>query len=112
MTAKCSLECLKSRDGDFLNNVDFCNVEEVPRLPYKNSMFQKTWNATYIHSAMWRWLPIGDLFVDVFSSRDIDAYIDVHEIGAVKEWLSSKEPGHIMRDHPQHGTCLLGTFKK
>ena len=56
----------------------------------------------------WRWLPIGDSFVDAFSSRDSDSFILQREVDSVKLWLKSDKVGHIMRDHPQHGTTILG----
>ena len=46
---------------------------------------------------MWRWFPIGDSFVDVFSSRDTDSYIIQREIDSVNAWLESDKVGHIMR---------------
>ena len=45
----------------------------------------------------WRWLPIGDSFVDIFSSRDSDSYFLQREVDSVNVWLSSNKPGHIMR---------------
>jgi hypothetical protein len=29
-------------------------------------------------------------------------------VAAVNEWLNSSLPFHIMRDHPDHGTYILG----
>jgi hypothetical protein len=30
------------------------------------------------------------------------------EVAAVQQWMMSDLPFHIMRDHPQHGTSILG----
>ena len=47
--------------------------------------------------------------VELFASRDLDSRISAREAAAVKEWQEdSNEPIHAMRDHPAHGTSLLG----
>ena len=63
---------------------------------------------TYVHSSMWRYLAIGDPFIDAFMSRDLDMEIFEREIMAVNEWLGSDKAGHIMRDNPYHRTEILG----
>ena len=41
--------------------------------------------------------------------RDVDSHINEREQAAVLEWQSqSQEPLHIMRDHPDHNTEILG----
>jgi hypothetical protein len=30
------------------------------------------------------------------------------EVAAVEDWLNSSLPFHAMRDHPAHGTAILG----
>ncbi len=57
----------------------------------------KTWSAWYIHKMMWRWLPIGDDFVSIFSSRDLDSILHQREVDAVEFWMKSNKPAHIMR---------------
>ena len=90
---KCELECLKDNNGNYIDNVDFCNIESMPiKGDAKN-----TWNGSFIHAMMWRWFPIGDSYVDVFSSRDSDSVILEREVDASKQWLASGKPGHIMR---------------
>ena len=91
-STKCEIECLK-HEGELIDIVDFCDIERMPDL----SENYLTWNASYIHSAMWRWLTFGDHFVDVFSSRDIDGMIFQREIDSVNVWLNSTRFGHIMR---------------
>ncbi len=104
-TAKCDMECLKDANGVPLDNLDFCNVEYM--IGNQNPLFQHqnwfnnskkiTWNASYINAYMWRWFPIGDLFVDVFNSRDSDSKILQREVDSVNVWLKSDKVGHIMR---------------
>lgn len=49
-----------------------------------------------------------DEFVDEWHSRDLDASILPREVEAVKEWILSNYSVHVMRDHPDHGTDILG----
>ena len=90
---KCELECLKDENNVLIDNTDFCNIQNMPM----KGSFNKTWNAKYIHSMMWRWFPIGDTFVKIFSSRDTDSIIIQREIDSVNVWFNSNKPGHIMR---------------
>jgi hypothetical protein len=95
----CELECLEDADGALIDNSDFCNVNDI-NLKLKN--IEKTnndskLNANYIHSMKWRWFPIGDSFVDIYSSRDSDSCIIQREIDSVNVWLNSSLVGHIMR---------------
>lgn len=95
----CEKQCLTKRSRDpnathddiYYDNIDFCDVE---KLPYG---FESTWSATYMIPMSWRWLPVGDSFVDVFVSRDTDSCINERETSAVNEWLASNTLFHIMR---------------
>lgn len=54
----------------------------------------------------WRFLAAdGD---DIVVSRDTDSRPSWREVHAVDEWLNSDKDFHIMRDHPYHGTAILG----
>lgn len=86
----CQIECLRE-ENILYDNVDFCNIE---RLPYDTT---KTWNASYMHGMTWRWLPIGDSFIDYFGSRDTDAWISEREIDSLNVWMKSSNIFHIMR---------------
>ena len=57
---------------------------------------------------LYRFRPIGDPTVRYFLSRDLDSYILDREVGPVNQWLESKLPFHVMRDHPWHGGSMLG----
>ncbi len=46
---------------------------------------------------MWRWFPISDDFVDIFSSRDSDSTLIQREKDSVDVWLKSNNLFHIMR---------------
>ena len=46
--------------------------------------------------------------VDLILSRDLDSRFSDREQEAVRDWLNSNKKFHIMRDHPDHGTEILG----
>ena len=54
----------------------------------------------------WRFLAADS--DDVVISRDTDSRIGAREAGAVYKWLEEGDSFHIMRDHPYHGTPILG----
>lgn len=54
----------------------------------------------------WRFYACED--ADIMLSRDTDSRLSMREKLAVDEWLSSDKNFHIMRDHPLHGTEILG----
>lgn len=56
----------------------------------------------------WRFQAISDPDVGVMLSRDTDSRLTPREAAAVEQWLSSDKNFHIMRDHPWHGTEILG----
>ena len=56
----------------------------------------------------WRFAPMSDAFVDEWHSRDLDAIIIQREVDAVKDWKKTDYAFHVMRDHPQHVTDILG----
>lgn len=56
----------------------------------------------------WRFYPASEDDVDIMISRDTDSRINLREKLAVDEWLKSDKSFHIMRDHPWHGTEILG----
>jgi hypothetical protein len=88
----CQIECAKREASDqYLDNADLCNINKIP---YD---LESTWSAGYMHGMMWRWLPIGDSFVDVISSRDADSRIIQREIDSTNAWLKSNTLFHIMR---------------
>ena len=56
----------------------------------------------------WRFYPASEEDVEVMLSRDVDSRLNVREKHAVDEWIKSDKSFHIMRDHPWHGTQILG----
>lgn len=92
-TLRCELECKYS------SVVDFCNINRfVSNLTSQLVSEQvESKNLTYMNKMMWRFLPIGDTFVDVFMSRDLDSIFIQREIDSVNVWMNSSSYGHIMR---------------
>lgn len=56
----------------------------------------------------WRFEPAIYDDVEVMISRDCDSRLSSREKAAVDEWLASDKGFHIMRDHPWHGSHILG----
>jgi hypothetical protein len=75
----------------------FDNVELI------NMGVEGDWNGMF-----WRFYPSSDDDVDVVIVRDCDSRVNLREKYAVDEWLNSDKGFHIMRDHPAHGTEILG----
>ena len=96
-STRCELECLADENGMLYDIVDFCDVEHLPLAWQQDNSKSRDWNATYMHAMMWRWLVMGDTFVDVFASRDLDSLLFQREVDAVNAWLASNKFFHIMR---------------
>ncbi|XP_076046060.1 uncharacterized protein LOC143028182 [Oratosquilla oratoria] len=81
-------------------HLDFCHVDRLPPPFEEFGSQQKV-------GTLWRFLVGLDPLVDVFISRDLDSYILPREQAAVKQWLGTEYPYHIMRDHPYHKAHIL-----
>lgn len=56
----------------------------------------------------WRFEPASEEGVDIMICRDCDSRLSLRDKAAVDEWLVSGNQFHIIRDHPQHCTTILG----
>jgi len=56
----------------------------------------------------WRFEAIAEPDVEVMLSRDTDSRLSLREAKAVNQWLSTDKLFHVMRDHPEHNTEILG----
>lgn len=83
----CQNECSNS-------HVDFCNVHKIPLSLTESNRVLDLKN---VHAMMWRFLPVGDSFVSLFMSRDMDSELLQREVDSVQIWLKSQNIGHIMR---------------
>jgi len=93
MTQLCDLACADLQ-------LDLCNVRSLPGTPVED--------ASSMFAMNWRFFPSLDPQVDILLSRDLDSPILQREVDAVTEWLESNLTFHVMRDHPDHGTVMLG----
>jgi hypothetical protein len=57
---------------------------------------------------MWRFEAIDEIDVEIMMPRDTDTRIYLREREAFDEWMKSNKSFHIMRDHPAHGSGILG----
>jgi len=80
--------------------LDLCDVNSLPAMD--------KWNSQKPHGMFWRMQPLGDPTVLKFQSRDLDGYLTERVREAVDEWEISGKQFHIMRDHPNHGSKILG----
>lgn len=56
----------------------------------------------------WRFWVAEDPEVERFIIRDCDSRLNLREKYAVDEWVASGLPFHLMRDHWDHGTVIMG----
>lgn len=57
---------------------------------------------------LWRFRPLSDPDVYRFIVRDTDGVLTQREKNSVLDWIASKKEFHIIRDHPHHGTRIMG----
>ena len=53
-------------------------------------------------------MPAADSSVDRFVVRDVDSRLNARDRIAVEEWIESKLPVHILRDHVNHCIVMNG----
>jgi hypothetical protein len=100
----CDIECATDDNTlVIMDNSDFCDLTNV-HIEFEGSKMSLV---EFVLPRMWRFLAIGDSFVDIFSSRDSDSEILQREVDSVDAWIASNKILHAMRDHPQHGTAIL-----
>lgn len=74
-------------------------VELVPKGFYKDPWF----------GLYWRFCPMYDSpQIERFVVRDTDSPLSARDADAVKQWIDSGKPFHIMRDNPAHNIEILG----
>lgn len=82
--------------------IDKLNSFDNTKIIFKNGDLNTT------KPMMWRFEAIDEPEVEIMMSRDTDTRFVLREKLAVEEWLNSNKLFHIMRDHPYHGTHILG----
>jgi hypothetical protein len=56
----------------------------------------------------WRFEVMEDPEVDRFIVRDADSRIHQRDANCIRDWVASKRPFHIIRDHRQHTARIMG----
>jgi len=70
-------------------------IKEVPKLPAAK------------YGLFWRFLVEDDRDVDLYLVRDVDSVPTLREAVAVRDWLASGKPFHVMRDYRTHSALIL-----
>lgn len=95
---KCIFYCFSTVPSDIIEKLkSFSNVEirMVSNEGDNRGMFN-------------RFLPSMDSDTEYFICRDTDSRLSLREKYAIEEWINSQKDFHIMRDHPYHGTAIMG----
>ena len=115
--------CYAHKNCSAVFSLDLCSVKSLQHFGDLSKVF----------GMIWRFLPLADPTVDILVSRDLDSRLvitscfrrlqeiylvedflsyfcrfSLREKCAVSDWITSDLPFHIMRDHPAHGTYILG----
>lgn len=91
----------------FYNNIP-SNILNILKDKRNTFLFECIHNGYKWEGMFWRFYPIEYNNVDYFLSRDADSRISDREINLINEWINSNKAFHIIRDHPYHGTEILG----
>lgn len=71
-------------------------IEKIPTgMGYSSGMF-------------WRFMVASDSSVDRYIVRDVDSRLNARDRLAVEDWIESKYPLHILRDHVNHCIVMNG----
>lgn len=62
----------------------------------------------YSSGMFWRFMVASDATVDRYIVRDVDSRLNARDRLAVEDWIDSKYPVHILRDHVNHCIVMNG----
>lgn len=62
----------------------------------------------YSSGMFWRFMVASDSTVDRYIVRDVDSRLNARDRLAVEDWIESKYPIHILRDHVNHCIVMNG----
>ena len=66
------------------------------------------YDSTDSRGMFYRFYPADEPGVERIICRDTDSRLSRREVLAIDEWITQGTDFHIMRDHPYHGTPILG----
>ncbi|MDB2499336.1 hypothetical protein N9X40_00610 [bacterium] len=61
-----------------------------------------------LEGSFWRFLPISDSQYQYVIIRDTDSRFTEREVAAVDHWIQSGKTLHVIRDHPNHQSVVMG----
>jgi len=88
-------------------NLIFVDVRQLEHLQLK-LINKSVHTIANINGMTWRFIPMGDVTVDIMCSRDLDSPLLEREEDAVDYWMKSGKIMHVMRDRNVHGVHILG----
>lgn len=62
----------------------------------------------YSSGMFWRFMVASDSTVDRYIVRDVDSRLNARDRIAVEDWIDSKYPVHVLRDHVNHCIVMNG----
>lgn len=83
-------------------------VKQLQQMSHVKIIYKTGYDANPTWRMTWRFETIDNPDVELMISRDTDTRILKREVVATQEWIKSGKLFHIMRDHPEHGTAILG----
>jgi hypothetical protein len=85
---------------DIVDKLESFDNTEIQIMSHKENDWQ---------GMFWRFYAINlDEDIDMVIFRDTDSRLSLREYEAVREWIQSEKPLHIMRDHPYHSEPIMG----
>jgi hypothetical protein len=82
--------------------------ETIGMLRHLRTEVQLMPNSQGLSGMFWRFLIADDPGFDRWMVRDADSRLNYRDRRAVDEWIDSGMPFHIMRDHPNHRSPIMG----
>ncbi len=61
----------------------------------------------HVLRSFWRFFASDEPGVERFVCRDCDALVNPREAAAVRAWIESGHPFHVMRDHAEHAELMM-----
>jgi hypothetical protein len=76
-------------------------------LSHRSEVIMMPHQKYHLQGMFWRYL-VADAMAPRWIVRDADSRIGEREVAAVEEWILSRKPFHVMRDHPGHARPIMG----
>jgi len=99
---KCRFYCHSQVNLKWINELYKLEAEIILK---DEEPFLKHMNAP---GMFWRFEVLKDPTIERCMVRDTDGRLTQREVNCVKDWEKSKKEFHIIRDHIQHGTKIMG----